>query len=321
MSMEISKTPEALGAEIRSLTTQARCMTVYFGVEIGRRLMAAKSMVPYGSWGEWLKKETEFSQSTATRFMKVFEEYGADQIGIFGAVVESSTLQNLSISNALRLLAVPAEEREEFAAEVDAEHISVRELEKAIAERDAANKRADIAEAKRSMEAEAAEKYKTSAEKNMKELDAENQALNAKVAELESRPVEVAVQRDEKAIKDAADEAKKKADSAWSKKIDKVLADLSAAQAQKAELEKELAEAKKPTGDEGKAAELQEKIERLEKQIKTSAPEVQAVKFRLSALQTAYRELMDAIGKVENDETAGKLRGAVLAQLGAWMEG
>ena len=47
--------PEKLGAEIRELTRQAKAMTLYYGVEIGRRLEAAKSMVPYGGWGAWLK--------------------------------------------------------------------------------------------------------------------------------------------------------------------------------------------------------------------------------------------------------------------------
>ena len=32
-------------------------------------------------------------------------------------------------------------------------------------------------------------------------------------------------------------------------------------------------------------------------------------------------KVMDAIGKAENNENAGKLRGAVLAQLSAWEEG
>lgn len=77
--------------------------------------------------------------------MRVFNEYGAAQIGIFGAVPESSTLQNLSISNALRLLAVPEDEREEFAEAVDAENLSARELEKAIKERDAARQERESA--------------------------------------------------------------------------------------------------------------------------------------------------------------------------------
>lgn len=120
----LERTPQRIGEEIRSLTYQAKCMTVYFGVEIGRRLVEAKELVGHGGWGNFVQNETEFSQATASRFMKVFEAYGADQIGIFGAEAKSSTLQNLSISNALRLLAVPEEERENFALAVDAEHIS-----------------------------------------------------------------------------------------------------------------------------------------------------------------------------------------------------
>ena len=33
----LERTPQRIGEEIRSLTYQAKCMTVYFGVEIGRR--------------------------------------------------------------------------------------------------------------------------------------------------------------------------------------------------------------------------------------------------------------------------------------------
>ena len=121
----LERTPQRIGEEIRSLTYQAKCMTVYFGVEIGRRLVEAKELVGHGGWGNFVQNETEFSQATASRFMKVFEAYGADQIGIFGAEAKSSTLQNLSISNALRLLAVPEEERENFALAVDADGVHV----------------------------------------------------------------------------------------------------------------------------------------------------------------------------------------------------
>lgn len=145
----LDRTPQRIGEEIRSLTYQAKCMTVYFGVEIGRRLVEAKELVGHGGWGNFVQNETEFSQATASRFMKVFEAYGADQIGIFGAEAKSSTLQNLSISNALRLLAVPEEERENFAVAVDAEHISARELEKVIRERDEARASEKTAEESR----------------------------------------------------------------------------------------------------------------------------------------------------------------------------
>ena len=171
--------PEKLGAEIRELTRQAKAMTLYYGVEIGRRLEAAKSMVPYGGWGAWLKENTEFSQATATRFMRVFNEYGAAQIGIFGAVPESSTLQNLSISNALRLLAVPEDEREEFAEAVDAENLSARELEKAIKERDAARQERESAMRQANSDSLRAENAKKEAEAAYEKLRGMEDELTA----------------------------------------------------------------------------------------------------------------------------------------------
>lgn len=87
--------------------------------------------------GQWLKEEVEFSQSSAQNFMRIFEEYGAKQVSLFGDA-ESQTLGNLPYTHALKLLALPAEEREEFAQEHHVEDISSRELEKLLRERDEA---------------------------------------------------------------------------------------------------------------------------------------------------------------------------------------
>lgn len=117
------RTPDIIGSEIRSLTNQAKTMTLWFGIEIGRRLTEAKALLEHGQWLPYLKEQTEFSQSSASRLMTLYREYGAAQTSLFGAESNYPTLNNLSISNALRLLAVPEEEREEFAAEHDVEHI------------------------------------------------------------------------------------------------------------------------------------------------------------------------------------------------------
>ena len=54
------RTAETIGSEIRYLSHQAKCMTVWFGVEIGKRLAEAKAMVGHGGWLDFLKNETEF---------------------------------------------------------------------------------------------------------------------------------------------------------------------------------------------------------------------------------------------------------------------
>lgn len=216
MNEDISRvrTPETVGAEIRNLTSAARYLNVYYAVEIGRRLTEAKELVAHGEWLSWLKTETEFSQPTASRFMRVYAEYGADQGNLFGAETKYSTLNNLSVSNALRLLAVPEEEREEFALEVDAEHLSAKELEEAIRERDEARK------ALQTSEARLADTQRTLSEtdKQVTELRGKLQqalddvqaadeqavenekALKARISELESRPIEVAVQEPDPAV-------------------------------------------------------------------------------------------------------------------------
>lgn len=189
-AVDVPRSPETLGSEIRYLSAQAKSMTVWFGVEIGKRLAEAKEMVGHGGWLDFLKNETEFSSSSAGRFMQIAREYG-------GKASNFPTLGNLSVSNALRLLAVPEDEREEFAQTVDAEHLSSRELEQAIRERDEARKALEEAQ---SAAVQLTERTEKQAEQ---------------IRELENRPVEVAVQvadpaEIEKAVAEALAAAEKK---------------------------------------------------------------------------------------------------------------
>ena len=129
--------------EIKTLFAQAQNVALSYAIEIGRRLTEAKSVLPHGTWSEWLIENFEFSQSTANNFMKLFDEYGSNQSSLFGAVPNSQTFANLPYSKALQLLALPDEEREQFAKDNDVNKMSVRELKHAIDDRNEANKRAD----------------------------------------------------------------------------------------------------------------------------------------------------------------------------------
>lgn len=204
---ELTRTPETVGAEIRGLTAQAKQMTLWFGIEIGRRLCEVKEMIGHGEWLPYLKEQTEFSQSTASRFMTLYREYGAQQQTLFGAESNYPTLNNLSISNALRLLALPESERESFAEEHDVEHMSARELDELIQARKDAEAERDLYEKKLAEQIGAAERLKKDAEtaaqeaearrRELAETQAQIRVLQENVRTLESRPVEVAVQVDE----------------------------------------------------------------------------------------------------------------------------
>ncbi|MBQ9635745.1 MAG: DUF3102 domain-containing protein, partial [Acidaminococcaceae bacterium] len=132
------RTPEIVAAEIRQIADQTRKMVLNNSIEIGKRLCEAKEMVPHGEWGNWLDRSVNFSQSTANNFMKIYTEYGDIQGELWGASAKSQTFGNLTYSQAVALLAVPSEEREEFVENHDVEHMSTRELQEAIKARDEA---------------------------------------------------------------------------------------------------------------------------------------------------------------------------------------
>ena len=111
-----ARTVETIGAEIRSLTAAANYSTVWFAVEIGRRLTEAKAVCGHGKWLDFLREQTQFSERRAADLMRVFREYG-DKLS------NSQTYANLSYSNALALLSLPESEREEFVEVHDVENM------------------------------------------------------------------------------------------------------------------------------------------------------------------------------------------------------
>lgn len=132
----IQRPLEVVKQEILSLTRQAQVSAVHYACEIGKRLCEAKAQVGHGAWGEWLKTEVDYSQSTAENFMKIFKEYGNNQMSLFSDFSNSQTIGKLDVSKLLLLTSVPAEDREEVAEELDAENISVRELKEKLKEKD-----------------------------------------------------------------------------------------------------------------------------------------------------------------------------------------
>ena len=74
---------------------------------IGQGLIEAKGLLPHGEWLPWLTERVEFSERSAQNFMRLAREYANPQ-----------TLADLGASKALALLALPAEEREEFISAV-----------------------------------------------------------------------------------------------------------------------------------------------------------------------------------------------------------
>lgn len=317
--IQTQRTPDVIGAEIRGLTQQAKTMTLWFGIEIGRRLTEAKEMLEHGQWLPYLKEQTEFSQPSASRLMRLYDEYGAKQTSLFGAELNYSTLNNLSISNALRLLAVPEDEREEFALEHDVEHMSARELDELIKQRDEAEQRAAKAEEQVQQAADGAARADEQYQKAKQELhllreklgnaEAQKAAAEKELSELRERPVEVAVEVDEKAVEEAVTAARAKNDAEWAEKMAKVKNELS-----EAGLKAEKLKAKIKNAEEKAAASAAE-LEKLKKSQTLADPNTAVFKQIFEQVQEDFNKLHGSLLKVRasDPDTAEKLTAAVRA--------
>lgn len=317
--IQTQRTPDIIGAEIRGLTQQAKTMTLWFGIEIGRRLTEAKEMLEHGQWLAYLKEQTEFSRSSAGRLMTLYKEYGAAQTSLFGAEANYPTLNNLSISNALRLLAVPEDEREEFAAEHDVEHMSARELDELIKQRDEAEQRAARAEEQVQQAADGAAKADEQYQKAKQELhllreklgnaEAQKAAAEKELSELRDRPVEVAVEVDEKAVEEAITAARAKNDAEWAEKMAKVKNELSEAGLKAEKLKAKIKKA------EEKAAASAAELEKLKKSQTLSDPNTAVFKQIFEQVQEDFNKLHGSLLKVRasDPDTAEKLTAAVRA--------
>ncbi|MBO5891246.1 MAG: DUF3102 domain-containing protein [Oscillospiraceae bacterium] len=133
-------------------------------IEIGRLLVEAKSIVPHGEWGKYLEERVDYSQSTANNFMKLYQEYGDKQESLFGSFANSQSFGKLTYTQALALVALPAEERQQFAEENDVAGMSTRQLEQAIRERNEERKAREDAEARAAEQEAAAESAGAEAE-------------------------------------------------------------------------------------------------------------------------------------------------------------
>ena len=330
--MEGLETRRDLGtvtAEIRMLTEQAGALALDYAVEIGRRLTEARELVEHGGWEEYLG-EIGYKKSTANNFMRVYREYGDPQGSLFGASCKSEALGKLTYSKALELLALPEEERESFAAEVDAEHISTRELKEAIRERDEARAQLEKAPEAEQLLEEARRRAQAAGEK----ADAleEQSARRAKeLEELRNRPVEVAVQKDEAAEQAAfergkAEEAEKlgKALQLKEEQLRKVRAEAEkakeaalASHKEKDRLYAELEEAKKGAGSTAET-------EALRKQLAMAAPELQEFRVLFTTWQETFNRMQGIAEKLRaagKDEDAEKLHKAMAAALEQMQKG
>ena len=290
MKLEIVKTQkrniDVVMAEIKSLCSEARHMMLIYAIEIGRRLVEAKDILPHGEWGDWLRNEVEFSQSTANKHMKLFEKFGARQISLLGAELNSETFTNLTYSQALKLISVPDEELEDFVKDNDIEHKSVREIERLVKERDAAAEKAAAAEHELNEFLKEAEERKQELEKECQNTEELRNDIREMKQELEKAQNEAEEYRrlaeDPEIPQEQIDRLKAEIEAETKEKnakklktaIAKAEKKLAEAEAARQEAEQEAEKANRQANEESvKRKSLQEQVDKLRNELEKSRSE------------------------------------------------
>jgi len=315
------RTLDIVAAEIRSYTWSMLTNII----EIGRRLVEAKEMLPHGEFMSWCTENFGYSKSQTNNFMRLYEAYGSEQNSMFGAELNRQTFGTLNYSKALALLALPtAEEREAFIEENNVDEMTTRELQQAIREKQEAERK--LGEEKKHRE-EAEDLLKTQ-DQMLVEAKAQIAELAKLNKELENRPHEVAVEtvRDEEAIAAAVKEAREKAEAEavkqakdYEKQIDDILKQLKNAEKERDKLKKQAETAGSDTdakiaAAEAEAARIHAELEEAQRKLKASSADVAKFGVWFTQIQNDFNRMMEALREVnERDpETGEKLkRGAV----------
>ncbi len=274
-------------------------------LRIGRALLEAKSMLSHGEWLPWLEERVEFSERAAQNFMRLAREYSNPQ-----------TLADLGASKALALLALPAEEREEFISAVHVvageekttAELSARELAQAIREKEQAQaglKSAETAREKMAKDMAFANERLAGLQADLDRAKAAEAEAVKELADLKARSVEVVVEQvvDETAIQRARAEA---------------VAEMQA-KVDKAHKAKAQAEAKRKNAEEA----LEQVRLQLEAQAKVEKRETLASDKDLAMFELLFTQAQETINKLhglmlrlrvrKDMEPAEKLQRALLA--------
>lgn len=289
MSTELNTTQNAdqIAYEINFIKQQTLETVLAASVQIGERLCNAKELVPHGQWSDWLKEKVDYSQSTADNLMRIYKEYGDEQITLSGRS-KSQTFANLTYSQAVALFALPEYEREKFVEENNVSEMTTKELKQAIADKKAAEQEAERLKNELQTAQKSAEKRKKQVEQTKSKndtlksdnemLSAENdklkselEAANKKMQEIASQPAELSEAEKE--------EIRRQVEEKYSGKIEQLTLDAETARQQVEQIAAEKAELERKAAQMANSdvIKIQALFEQMQNQLKSMRPLIAAL--------------------------------------------
>lgn len=287
-----------IALEINNIKEQTQKIFLLSSIEIGKRLVEAKQMVPHGEWGNWLEDSVDYSQRTANNLMKIYEEYGQDTLALKGGFDESQAIAKLNYTQAVALLSIPSDEREEFINQHDLESMSTRELQQAIKEKKELEKQLKISEENAKREKAEKEKLQKKFEKLEEQSGEHENEINELKEQLnaaESAGDEEEVERLSSSLQSAEESLKES-----KMKIEK--------------LERQLKEKpiEVPAVVEKIPEEIQKELETLRKQASTKMNDDNVAKFKycFDSLVKGFDEILVTLSDIKDQESSDKLKKA-----------
>lgn len=307
-----TRTAEEIAGSINRIKSEVREAVLDGSIRIGRELMAAKSKVPYGEWGKWLEENVEYSTRTAQNLMRIADEYGRRR---------TEAMDSLSVTQAVLLLGLPADERAAFVEEHDMAQISTDELQEEIRQL-----REEKAKLQLSMDELLLGRQQEAGSKELEELEARLEAAqeqlaaaNERVRAAEDAAMEARTNANlDVRDKQAADAARDKAEEAAAKarqeaaelrtKLATAQSDLKAMKLQKERTEELLTEERqKPAKVEYQTPpEVEAELAKLREAAGRSEDEV--------VLRTMYKGVTDAFTRLEEQLKLVRGKDAQLGQ-------
>lgn len=308
-----SRTADVIAAEINIIKAETGEIIKRSIFEIGKRLCEAKEIVGFGNWAAWLEENVNYSESTAQNLMRAFREYGDEQINMITGDSPADYFEKLNLSQMVALFPLPAGERRAFAEENNIEEKSVREIERLVREKKAAEEALKNA-------VEEAEALKNSfvgqiqAVRDAAVRDAAEEARNALAARLdeeagERKKLEDTVEKKKKDIKDLKNV------------MEGVKAQLKESEEECKQLRADLDAAVRPEMSDEEREAIEEKL-RGEYAIKAD-PDVQGITFNIGDISERVQKIEEALIRIaeKNQEVADSLRTKVLASMKMIVDG
>ena len=280
-------------SEIKIIEQHVTKTAIEGAIQIGERLQEAKDMAGHGNFGQWCQENLNYSQDTAQKFMKLAREYGGQN----NVLANTAMSRNFSISNALSLLKVPEEDREQFIEEHQVEDMTNKELEEEIRQlnEEKASRERTIEVLNNSMRNEAEKLLQAQHEIE----DLKRQLDDASVEAVDPKEVEklkTKLEKTEAALEKEKEKLKKEKDD------------------RQTAIDKELKAAGDAMQEQAKKSieSLQKEVDRLKRREQKAGNET-LLKFKIlvDQLQDVFRQAGECILAEEDQEKADKMNAAL----------